>query len=165
VLVLRVRESALHPAGMKQILAAGARASARVLILQAESSSLRLSDLYGASDAYLSLHRSEGFGLNLAEAMLAGLPVVATAWSGNMQFMSQASAALVAPKGFLAMRDPQGIYALRGVRWADPDLDAAAVLLRGLAENRETRAALGERGRKAAQTLLAGGAAAQYLRA
>ena len=48
--------------------------------------------LTACADIVLSLHRSEGFGLVLAEAMLLGKPVVATGWSGNMEFMDEASA-------------------------------------------------------------------------
>ena len=48
----------------------------------------RVNGLLAACDAVVSLHRSEGFGLILAEAMYLGKPVVATGWSGNMDFMN-----------------------------------------------------------------------------
>ena len=44
--------------------------------------------MMAACDCYVSLHRSEGLGLTMAEAMAVGKPVVATAWSGNLDFMS-----------------------------------------------------------------------------
>ena len=40
-----------------------------------------------ACDAYVSLHRSEGTGLTITDAMALGKPVIATSWSGNMDFM------------------------------------------------------------------------------
>ena len=51
--------------------------------------------LMACSDAFVSLHRSEGFGLPIAEAMALGKPVIATGWSGNMDFMSEDTAACV----------------------------------------------------------------------
>jgi glycosyltransferase involved in cell wall biosynthesis len=51
-------------------------------------------DLLSDGDVLLSLHRAEGFGLVLAEAMLMGKPVVATAWSGNLDFMTDGTACL-----------------------------------------------------------------------
>ncbi|EQD58089.1 glycosyltransferase, group 1 family protein, partial [mine drainage metagenome] len=51
--------------------------------------------LQRCADAYISLHRSEGFGLGLAECMRIGKPVIATAWSGNMDFMSDDNSCLV----------------------------------------------------------------------
>ncbi|MFQ3623741.1 MAG: glycosyltransferase, partial [Acetobacteraceae bacterium] len=72
-----------------------------------------------ASDIVLSLHRAEGFGLVPAEAMLLGKPVVATGWSGNLDFMDEESAALV-PYRLVEARDPRGIYAVPGTRWAEP---------------------------------------------
>ncbi|MEA3033636.1 MAG: hypothetical protein QOH86_1652, partial [Sphingomonadales bacterium] len=74
----------------------------------------------------------EGFGLTMAEAMLAGVPVVATDWSGNLDFMDETSALLV-PSRMIEAADRRGVYGT-GALWADPDVDAAAAQLRGLAE-------------------------------
>ena len=46
-------------------------------------------------DVYVSLHRSEGFGLVMAEAMYVGTPVIATNWSGNTEFMNSDTACMV----------------------------------------------------------------------
>ena len=69
----------------------------------------------------LSLHRSEGFGLVPAEAMLLGRAVVATGWSGNMDFMDADSAALVGYR-LVPARDPRGVFEAPGADWAEPDL-------------------------------------------
>jgi glycosyltransferase involved in cell wall biosynthesis len=90
-----------------------------------------LQALYRRADVFLSLHRAEGFGLPLAEAMAQGLPVVATGWSGNLTFMSEADSYLV-PYTLVPVNDRSAIY--QGSVWADPDLDDAAHALRRLAE-------------------------------
>ena len=106
-----------------------------------------------ACDIVLSLHRSEGFGLVPAEAMLLGIPVVATGWSGNMEYMDPASAALV-PYILISARDPRGVFEAPGATWADPDLGAAAAHLMRLADDPAARRTLGQAGRQAARQRL-----------
>src|SRR6185437_4793602 len=81
-------------------------------------------------DCYVSLHRSEGLGLTMAEAMYFGRPVIATAYSGNLDFMTEDNSFLVpyanAKIGPLA--DP---YPPEG-EWAAPDLAAAAAMMRAV---------------------------------
>jgi glycosyltransferase involved in cell wall biosynthesis len=97
------------------------------------------------SDIVLSLHRSEGFGLVPAEAMLLGRAVVATGWSGNMDFMDAASAALVGYR-LVPARDPRGVFQAPGAEWAEADLGEAAAQLRRLADDASARTALGAAG-------------------
>ena len=101
--------------------------------------------LVASCDCYVSLHRSEGFGLTMAEAMALGKPVVATAYSGNLEFMSDATAYLVpwTPAEVPVAHDP---YPHRA-RWADPDLDAAARFMREVYEHPAEAAARGALGR------------------
>ncbi|MDG2521308.1 glycosyltransferase family 4 protein [Caulobacter segnis] len=96
--------------------------------------------LVASADIILSLHRSEGFGLWLAEGMLAGKPVVATAWSGNMDFMAPKAAALI-PARLVAVDDRQGMYA--GGRWAEADLDSAEARLAELIDDAAARRTMG----------------------
>ena len=91
---------------------------------------LALDDLYERADLLLSLHRSEGFGLPMREAMARGIPVVATGWSGNLDFMDESNSSLV-PYKLVQVQDTSGVYATG--TWAEPDLDAAADQLRRLA--------------------------------
>jgi glycosyltransferase involved in cell wall biosynthesis len=93
-----------------------------------------LAALYRSADALLSLHRAEGYGLPLNEAMAHGLPVVATGWSGNLDFMDVSDSCLV-PYRLVPVADASAIYS--GSRWAEPDLDAAAQALRRLANEPE----------------------------
>jgi len=90
-----------------------------------------LDELLLSADVLVSLHRSEGFGLVLADAMAIGLPVMATAYSGNLEFMPQGSAALI-PWQLIPIERTSGDYR-RGWLWADPDLNAAAAWMRDLA--------------------------------
>ena len=83
----------------------------------------------GNLDALVSLHRSEGLGLHLAEAMWMNVPVIATRYSGNLDFMDDSCAFLVdadlAPVGALG-----GWVYPAEASWAQPDLDHAAALMR-----------------------------------
>lgn len=80
-------------------------------------------------DVFISMHRAEGFGLVMAEAMLLGTPVVATNWSANTEFMNEEAACMVK---FRLIRNPKReIVYKKGCIWADPDItDAASYLIR-----------------------------------
>ncbi len=117
--------------------------------------------LTAAADIVLSLHRSEGFGLVLAEAMLLAKPVIATGWSGNMAFMDADSAALVGWR-LVATNDPRQVY--YGSIWAEPDQGVAVAHLRHLADDAAARAALGARGRQFALSRLGVGLLADAVR-
>ena len=85
-----------------------------------------LGSLMATADCYVSLHRSEGFGLTMAESMALGKPVIATAYSGNLDFMTDENSFLV-PFSWAPVPSGAGPYPV-GTRWADPDLDAAAAI-------------------------------------
>ncbi len=95
------------------------------------------------ADIVLSLHRSEGFGLVPAEAMMLGRAVVATNWSATAEFLDQGCGV---PVGYrlVPARDPRGVFEAPGAVWADADTDAAARALQALADAPERRAVLGE---------------------
>jgi glycosyltransferase involved in cell wall biosynthesis len=112
-----------------------------------------MSRLVGRADILLSLHRSEGFGLVLAEAMQRGKPVVATGWSGNMDFMTEENSCPVAYR-LVPARDPQGSYDEADQSWADPDIAAASAALQRLADPEE-RWRLGWRAQQDARGLFA----------
>jgi glycosyltransferase involved in cell wall biosynthesis len=106
--------------------------------------------LTACADIVLSLHRAEGFGLVMAEAMLLGKPVVATGWSGNTDFMDSGNAALVGHR-LVPARDDRSVY--RGL-WAEPDAAEAAERLRALADDPALRLDLGQRARASALAAL-----------
>ncbi len=103
--------------------------------------------LMNTCDCYVSLHRSEGFGLTMAEAMALGKPVIATGYSGNLDFMDGETAYLV-PWTDGTVPDGCDPYP-PGARWAEPDVHAAARTLRHVYEHRAEAAAVGERARLA----------------
>ena len=86
--------------------------------------------LYASADVFISLHRSEGLGLGLLESMMLGVPVIATAYSGNLDFMTPADSrlvkySLVPVEGTsIGAYDPRQVGA--GQMWAEPNVDDAA---------------------------------------
>ncbi|NLL77142.1 MAG: glycosyltransferase family 4 protein [Clostridiales bacterium] len=92
-------------------------------------------------DVLVSLHRSEGFGLPLAEAMALGKPVIATNWSAPTEFMDGESACLVSYK-LIKLKKTIGPYE-KGNYWADADTDHAADYMKKLWEDREYREKIG----------------------
>ncbi len=100
--------------------------------------------LMAASDIVISLHRSEGFGLVPAQAMRLGKPVIATAWSGNLEFMTARNSALVNFQ-LVPVDDPEGTFDADGQSWADADVEHAAAWLNRLAADADMRAKLGAR--------------------
>ena len=100
--------------------------------------------LINACDCYVSLHRSEGLGLTMAEAMALGKPVIATAYSGNLSFMTPDNSFLI---DYTMTAIPEGSAPYpAGTPWADPDLDRAAQTMRRSYEDRTHGTRLGDEG-------------------
>jgi glycosyltransferase involved in cell wall biosynthesis len=103
-------------------------------------------------DAYVSLHRAEGFGLGMAESMMLGKPVVATAYSGNLDFMTPDNSVLV-PCRLVPVK--AGDYAFgEGQHWAEADVQAASEAMRSLYADRAWGDALGDRARRDMEVFL-----------
>ena len=124
---------------------------------------VEINSLIGLSDAVVSLHRAEGFGLVPAEAMLLGTPVIASNWSSTTEFMDGESACLVDCR-LIPIEEDVGPYQ-KGQRWADPDLKQAAGYMRRLYEEPEYRRRLSENGKRRAEALLGREQAAEKIRA
>jgi glycosyltransferase involved in cell wall biosynthesis len=116
-----------------------------VTLLDARLSAPDLSALMREADAYVSLHRAEGFGYTAAEAMYFGRPVIATAYSGSEDFCTPDTAALVAGP-LKALRHDDFIYEVPGAVWAEPDIGEAAAAMRRLAGDPGYARALAEAG-------------------
>lgn len=124
--------------------AIGARTD--ILLIEESYTAERTASLIAACDCYVSLHRAEGFGLSIAEAMYFGKPVIATGHSGNMDFMAPDRSYPVAYR-MQEIAEPRSGFPA-GTRWAEPDLAAAAKIMRqvvdrpGEAQERGRRGAL-----------------------
>ena len=114
--------------------------------LIAELSDAEADAMLASADVFVSLHRSEGFGLSIAQSMVLGRAVIATPYSGNAEF--QAGGVEEVPYTLTPVVDPSGRYAMAGQMWAEPDVAAAAEALRRLADDPEALRELGERGRR-----------------
>ena len=106
----------------------------------------KIASLMSLADAFVSLHRSEGFGRSLAEAMLLGKPVIATNYSGNIDFMRQDNSCLV-NYSLIPVKAGQYPFA-EGQVWADPDIDHAAWHMRRLVHNRPYRQLIAQKARQ-----------------
>ena len=148
-LTLKTQNGGLFPELVDSLRA---RAPANVRFIDETWPYAQVKALIAGADVLISLHRAEGFGLTPAEAMALRVPVVATGFSGTLDFMDQASAMLV-PFRPVAVEDPQGIY--RGQTWAEPDLDAAAEALRRLRADPALRHRLAEAGWRSVTAKLA----------
>lgn len=93
-------------------------------------SKVKVNSLIKAADVFVSLHRAEGFGLVMAEAMLNDTPVIATNWSSNTEFMNEKVACMVDYK-FTELEKDCPPYK-KGAVWADPDVKEAAKFMRKL---------------------------------
>jgi glycosyltransferase involved in cell wall biosynthesis len=143
-LIIKTANASSFPAGLVSLKDA-ADASNNIVLIGETMGASEIDRLYGESDVVMSLHRSEGFGLTLAEAMLHGLPVVATNWSGNVDFLNDENGIPV-PYRLVPAEDPQGTYHHPSMMWADPDVDAAAEALLRLRRDAELARRLGEAG-------------------
>ena len=141
-LVLKVSR-ANHNRARWQELQHAARAAGRVTLVDTVLSRPDTLALMNCADAYVSLHRSEGFGLTLAESMLLGKPVVATSYSGNMDFMTPENSYLVDYQ-MAAITDDLPNYE-RGMCWAEPSIAHAATQMRSIYDDRPRARAIGER--------------------
>jgi glycosyltransferase involved in cell wall biosynthesis len=92
-----------------------------------------MSMLVASFDSFVSLHRSEGFGIGMAQAMYLRKPVIATGYSGNMEFMDHNNSFLVRYK-LVELEEDFGPYE-KGNVWAEPDLEHAAELMRLVVKN------------------------------
>jgi glycosyltransferase involved in cell wall biosynthesis len=129
-----------------ELVRAAAQGRPDVVLLDDYVSSAQMKAMIELADTYVSLHRSEGYGINLADAMVHGTPVIATAYSGNMDFMDADTAALVghdlvevgpnAPP-----YDPDSV-------WAEPRADEASSAMRRLFADSAGARALADRARR-----------------
>jgi glycosyltransferase involved in cell wall biosynthesis len=105
-----------------------------------------LTSLIGVCDCFVSLHRSEGFGLPPAEAMSLGKPAILTNWSGNVDYMTDDNCIAIDYELVKLDRD-FGPYKA-GQHWAEPDLDQAAHCMKRIVAEPELARNIGPKGQE-----------------
>lgn len=142
-LVIKVGNANAYPPGRKQLLDAVAGEN-NIHLINHPLTRSQVTALYVECDAVLSLHRAEGFGLVAAEGMRQGRPVIATGWSGNMDFMTSHNSCPVSYH-LVPASDPQFTYHSPEAVWAEANIDAAARYLVRLRDHPEHARLLGLR--------------------
>ncbi|GAA4337701.1 glycosyltransferase family 4 protein [Variovorax defluvii] len=160
-LVLKTSFGDRHPVQMRELRAAAA--GAPITLIDEVYSPDEVLSLMNACDAYVSLHRSEGLGLTMAEAMLMGKPVIATGFSGNVDFMD-ADNSLLVPYRLVPLGTSIPPYDA-GLHWAEPSLAEAARMMRRLYDDRGWARELGVRASASARANLSLEAAGQRIAA
>jgi glycosyltransferase involved in cell wall biosynthesis len=149
-LAIKVSRGESDPDGLCSLRQA-AREAGAVLI----DSVLSREEAYGllkCVDCYASLHRSEGFGLTMAESMLLGKPVIGTGYSGNVDFMTPTNSLLVEYQRVPITSEVQ--FYGKGNIWAEPSVAHAAQCVRWVYEHQEEARLLGLRARDEMKSLL-----------
>jgi len=139
-LVVKCASGRTHPerwAALRQ----ATESDSRIVLLDALLEHDALHGLQSVCDAYVSLHRSEGLGLGMAECMALGKPVIATGYSGNLEFMSHRNSCLVDFR-MVPVRPGEYIYYEDHWFWADADVDHAAHFMRKVVADDEFRNAI-----------------------
>jgi glycosyltransferase involved in cell wall biosynthesis len=119
---------------------------ADILLIEDYLSREQLNALIAECQCYISLHRSEGYGLTMAEAMALGKPVIATAYSGNLDFMNNENSILI-PYSLVSV-GPDAFPYPETSKWAEPDIDKAAEAIRKVALDSDYRQNLGAAAKK-----------------
>jgi glycosyltransferase involved in cell wall biosynthesis len=118
----------------------------KIILLEQTLDEIETKSLIRACDCFVSLHRSEGFGLGPAEAMFLGKPVIATYYSGNCDFMTSENSL---PVDYRLIPVKEGQYPnWENQEWADPDIDQAAHLMIRLLDNSQLNEEIGRRASK-----------------
>ena len=143
-LVIKLSNPEKRP-DMMEALQDYAQRSPGILLMDRYLSRPEISALIDTVDCFVSLHRSEGFGLGIAESMVREKAVIATGWSGNVDFTNIGNA-LVVDYELIELDRDYGPYA-KGEVWADPSIDDAAAKMRAVSEDPDLRQRLGRRAR------------------
>ncbi|MEO1366304.1 MAG: glycosyltransferase [Acidobacteriota bacterium] len=161
-LVLKTSQKDFAPDAHRALLAA-VDGAPNIRLVDDYLSRREIDSLMAAADVYLSLHRSEGYGLTVAESMLRGTPVVATPYSGVTDFFDSTTGWPTAYE-LLTLERAAGPYPA-GSRWAEPDVEHAAELLRAVAAGGDDVARRVDRARRHVEDELSVSAVGARIRA
>jgi len=141
VLVLKFTNADYDRAGVRRLHEEAS--GLNVVMLDGYMDRPDLCALMHTADCYLSPHRSEGFGMTILEAMRLGKPAIGTAYSAPVDFMTRENSYLL-DFTLVPLTRRHGPYPV-GARWAEPDVDHAARLVREVVEHPAEAAARGAR--------------------
>lgn len=150
VLFVKTTNAARHAAEHEALRMAAGR-SANIIVRDAYVTSDDYFSMLGACDCYVSLHRSEGFGLTVAEAMALGKPVITTAYSATTEFANDANSYPV-PARIVNVGDDAQPYPPQS-HWAEPDVNVAAERMLRVHADRAGAQSIGARARMDIETL------------
>ena len=142
-LIIKVSRGAIYPEDLQRLQKEAKQVGA--IVIDQRLPREEIIGLIAACDCYVSLHRCEGLGLTLAEAMMLGKPTIATAYSGNLDFMNESNSLLVG-YDLIEIESDSGPYE-KGHRWAEPSIPEAANAMRWVFNHPEEARLLGERAR------------------
>jgi glycosyltransferase involved in cell wall biosynthesis len=111
---------------------------------------LKMAALLNMSDCYVSLHRSEGLGLSISEAMALGKPVIATNYSGNTEFMND-YVSLLMPWEYTEIGEGNDVYP-PNAKWAEVDVTAASQAMRYVYEHQDSAKIMGQHAKEHIET-------------
>ena len=151
LLLIKFYNSQSYPHQREQLQVASAHYSS-IKLIDKHLTKDEINALVYNCDCYISLHRAEGFGYTMAEAMYYGKPVIATAYSSNLDFMSVNNSFLVKYDLVTTSKD-YGCYP-QGSIWANPDINHAAQLMQQVVNNPQEAKKVGNRAAKEIKYLL-----------
>ncbi|MNQ81263.1 Glycosyl transferases group 1 [compost metagenome] len=144
-LVIKVNNAHTNPAEMEHLKSL-IQGYTNIYLIQETMSREKVDMLLNSTDCFISLHRSEGFGLVLAEAMYLGKPVIGTNWSGNTDFMNAHNSCPVNYSLAQLGRDIGPYQAFQ--TWAEPDIQHAAFFMRKLVSDNRWRSSIALQGQQ-----------------
>ncbi|HEY4426825.1 MAG TPA: glycosyltransferase family 4 protein [Solirubrobacteraceae bacterium] len=160
-LLIKTINAPLRPLAEEEVLWA-AHGRPDIHVVDRSLSAAELDGLMAACDCYVSLHRAEGFGLTMAEAMAIGKPVIATGYSGNVDFMNSENSYLIDYEIGRVGAECE-IYPPEG-EWADPSIEHAAELMRRVLDQPDEARARGGNARTDVSRLLSAEATGHRMR-
>lgn len=144
-LILKVNGAEMAPEVMQQLINDLKEIANHVTIIRQLMSDNEVKNLVRCCDCFVSLHRSEGYGKGMAEAMALGKPVIATGFSGNMDFMNPE---VSFPVNYSLIPLKTGEYPhYENQIWADPDIENATNYMVKLIDDPESGRAVGKKAR------------------
>jgi glycosyltransferase involved in cell wall biosynthesis len=149
-LVIKMNGTDSYPEDYNKFLSSEIVKDPRIILIDKVLDDREIKELVRLCDCFVSLHRSEGFGRGLAEAMFFGKPVIATGYSGNLDFMNEMNSCLV-DHVLVSVKENEYPYG-SGQIWADPDIEQAAWYMKRVVNNPTYAAEIGRYAEKYIKT-------------